>query len=351
MRVKSVINLGVALGCGVVASAGISKVVVDKRAAPTEEMVEIYVASKAMEAGFKMAETVLKKEAWPKSKLPPGAITSLKDLEGKFAKQPLFEGEPLIDKKLMNSNESAAVAIPEGYRIFDIPVDANMGYIKPGDRVDIFGYFDKKAGKLADSASMQVMQNVAVQMVDGIATRNPDEPMKSGTKTMQLLIHDSQYEALNLASHLAEGKLKLALRPSDGTGQSTTPDTGEAFLEWIKKSQAAREEQDAKRGGNSGLESTDGASGPEQFMVILSPNGQLIYAVPPGGGLPQLIAGDEKAGFTGASKAMPGLGGATGGSLQPGGFDPNYPKDQSDPFVEKDENDVSKGQILPEIDG
>ncbi len=333
MRAKSVILLMVALGCGLVASAGISKVVLDQKSTKQVETVDILVAVKVIEAATKLSPENVKLEAWPKDRLPVGTISDLKEVEGKFAKQPLYEGEPILQKKLMLTNESAAQTIPEGFKIFDLQVDDNMGYIKPGDRVDIFGYFDKKSGRVSESKSVLVMQNVSVHMVDGISTRAADDAARKATKTFQMLIRDSQYEALNMASHLCEGRLRLALRPL-GVSEENVTDNGEEFLGWIR---AADEKQQAAPvfspldAAALGMGDAPPQVG-ERKITVLTPNGLQVYALPSDGGLPQLIEGEENSGSV-STKPMSGTkGSSTPGarsSDRPGGFSPQYPSEPS----------------------
>jgi pilus assembly protein CpaB len=346
MRAKSVILLMVALGCGLVASAGISKVVLDQKSAKKVETVDILVAVKVIEAATKLTPENVKLEAWPKDRLPVGTLSDLKEVDGKFAKQPLYEGEPILLKKLMLTNESAAQTIPEGFKIFDLQVDDNMGYIKPGDRVDIFGYFDKKSGRVAESKSVLVMQNVSVHMVDGISTRSPDDVGNKATKTFQLLIRDSQYEALNMATHLCEGKLRLALRPL-GTSDDDVTDNGEEFLGWIR---ASDEKKDAAPAFNPLDAMALGMGGDEKpsyerKITVLTPNGLQVYALPSDGGLPTLIEGEEKSYGPSQTPGAVSKGAKAPGarsSDRPGGFDPQYPSSPTEEAEEGATDEVSE---------
>ncbi len=61
-----------------------------------------------------------------------GAITDLALVEGKFAKQPIYANEPIIEVKLANKGKE--VIIPDGFRVFDIVVrdeTGGSGYLAP----------------------------------------------------------------------------------------------------------------------------------------------------------------------------------------------------------------------------
>ncbi len=107
-------------------------------------------------------------------------------------------------------------------------------YIRPGDHVDIFGYF-QKSSTIAQTRSMRILQNVTVLMVDGVAVRETDENKKKTAQTAQLLIKDSQYEALTTASNL--GKLRMALCGLNHAEQEEAAvDNGQEFLTWVETS-------------------------------------------------------------------------------------------------------------------
>ncbi len=238
MRAKSLLLLLVALGCGVVASVAVSQIVLDK--GEKVQTAEILVVTKNISTAAKLTADSVKLEKWPVEKIPQGALVDLKQVEGKFAKQPLYANEPLVEIKLANKGKE--LIVPDGYRVFDLVVNdhtGGSGYISPGDRVDVFGYFDKV--KVAGNKSVRVMENLEVWMVDGIAVVDPDAPASSrrGSSTFQLLVKDKQYGVLDTAHNL--GRLRVALRPpeKDG-GESKKQDDGELFMSWLNKNESTK---------------------------------------------------------------------------------------------------------------
>ncbi len=297
MRAKPVLLLAVALGCGTVAAVAATQVIKDQgKPAPTVQMVEILVAAKDVAVNTKITVDRFQLEKWPLDRMPQGSIKDLKKVEGKFTNQRLYQGEPLLERKVNISNESIAQTIPAGSKVFDLPVDANsggVGYIQPGHRVDIHGFFEK-SGRILESKSVLVMENVEVLMVDGVAVREHDEGPSKKAGTIQLLIRSSQYEALNTAKNL--GKLTLSLRPpaeNDGSEQET--DNGEEFLAWVKNS--VRDEAStvaAPAVAQPAVVATPRKETPRKRMVIFSPSGSETYAWSKDDEIPKKLADDAK---------------------------------------------------------
>jgi pilus assembly protein CpaB len=348
MRAKPVLLLAVALGCGTVAAVAATQVIKDQgNGAPAIQTVEILVAAKDVATNAKITPDRFRLEKWPLDRMPQGSIKDFKAVEGKFTNQRLYQGEPLLERKVNLSNDSVAQTIPPGCKVFDLPVDANnggVGYIQPGHRVDIHGFFEK-SGRILESKSVLVMENVEVLMVDGVAVRDHEDGPSKKAGTIQLLIRSSQYEALNTAKNL--GKLTLSLRPSsadDGTDQKT--DNGEDFLEWVKS--AVRDENAP---APTVVEQVVVAAPPrkelpKKRMTIISPNGTETYAWSSDDEVPKKMENEEKSGDADLSGGNSVLGPSepsnsqslTGGMVwdgkqwtyNPSGFKPAYPSADDD---------------------
>ncbi len=233
MRAKSLILLTVALGCGMVAAVAVSKTLMERDSGKSEETtVEILVATAEIKNASKLTVEKVKLDKWPRSRLPAGAITNIKDIEGKYASQTIFPGEALIAQKLNNSNDSAGTNLPAGFTLFDVPYENN--YIKPGDWVDISGTFTTPGNKNKSPDVKTVLRSVQVWGINGNPDRNAENKGSKGT-LFNLLIKQGQYQALLLASTM--GKLDLNIRPlaEDGNIKTASEDTGETFLNWAKE--------------------------------------------------------------------------------------------------------------------
>lgn len=281
MRSKSILLLLIALGCGIVASVAVSQVVLDQKSKGDVQTIGILVVAKDLSASTKIPADGFRVEQWPLDRVPAGAITDPKSVENKFTKQRLYAGEPIIEAKL--SAKGKEFSVPVGYRIFDITVrdeSGGGGYIGPGDRVDVFGYFEKGA-RIHAAKSVKVMENLEVVMIDGVAVVDPEATTQKKSSTIQLLVKDSQYVVLDTAANL--GRLRLALRPPEPVGSvSNHMDDGENFMTWLNKEyegiQAEKSEKEVKPVAETkSLVSVKPQKEVTHEMVIISPTKTTKY--------------------------------------------------------------------------
>lgn len=218
MRMKSLILIFIALGCGLVASIGISQVLQGSgsRGTPQLEMAQILVALSDIDINAKLDASNVKLEEWPKMKVPEGAITSLKDVEGKFALQRFYKGEPIILLKVSDSTENSATRIPEGFRVMPVRIeeDTVLKGIAPGDRVDV-NVFLRRSEEVLRTGTHTILRNVRVFAVGANTERSIDDKgQEIQARTVSLLVKPAQARELAMASQI--GKLFLVLRhPSE----------------------------------------------------------------------------------------------------------------------------------------
>jgi pilus assembly protein CpaB len=253
MRSKSIVLLALALGCGLVASIGISQVMErrNKEAAPTGETEVILVASHDINPNDPINEQNIKAEEWPKSKIQSGTVTKLEELENKRARQKIFQGEPILAAKLIDANDlvTAGTKIPKGYRVVAVRVDAVSGggnLILPGDRVDVIVFLSKNpAHDIHETKTQTILQDIKVFAVDTVIDRKPGEDEQAvAAKTISLLVKPEQAEQLTLASEL--GSIRLVLRYDQD--DSTTDSLGASTNDVIGGSKSKRsDEQTAVR--------------------------------------------------------------------------------------------------------
>ncbi|MFI4874425.1 MAG: Flp pilus assembly protein CpaB [Blastopirellula sp. JB062] len=323
MRPKSLILIVFALGCGLVASIGISQVLENKQqaAAPQMEMENIFVAIEDIDINEPLTPELIKLEPWPKDKVPEGAVTNLEEIEERRPRVRLYAGEPILERKLFGSNEDkgASKMIPKGYRVHSVRVTAESsasGLILPGDRVDVLVYLRNSAG-IDKTLTRTILKNVRVFAVNEHTHRETDSEGNSITaKTVSLLVKPGQVEVLMLASQL--GSLSLSLRPPDD--DTVEDDTDDATVEELmgidedadpkrKKRPVAKAEPDS--GGFLGfLQNYGGSSkplempiekGPQWTMDLLDPNGVRRFEFGEEGKLPLEVA----PGATSAASAAP----------------------------------------------
>ncbi len=220
MRAKSMVLIAIALGCGLVASIGISQVM--KRpegTAPETEMVEIYFARTNIDINEQLTADNVKLEKWPKDKVHPEAIQNLKDIKEKYAVARIMEGEPILRQRLSDSLSTPGRTIPEGYRVcsFKVRMDTAVSYlIRPGDRVDIIATF-RRGRSFSRDMTGSILENVRLFAINSETKKEIGEDGQPiVAKTVSVLVKVDQVERLMLASELAS--LRLSLRPQ-GTNE------------------------------------------------------------------------------------------------------------------------------------
>lgn len=222
MRPKSFILLILALGCGVVASIGITQVMAKRGADPAQtELEAVVVAVADIPMGDPIAPQLVKLEEWPKDKVPKGALQSLEEVENRRPKSRIFAGSPVMDNQLLGKgvlDQGASDSIPKGMRVISVKVDlvsGNASLIRPGDRVDVLVHPNTGGGDLNKAVTRTILQDIKVFAVDNVweATTSTGEKAIVA-KTISLLVTPAQAEKVTLAEEM--GKIRLVMRsPND----------------------------------------------------------------------------------------------------------------------------------------
>jgi len=222
MRPKSLVLLILALGCGLVASIGISQVLDRNARQPSAaETTPIYVALHNINLGDPIDAAMVSLQEWPKDKVPPGAIAQLDELEGRRPRTTIIQGEPLLEGKLLAPGQLAdpITSIPKGFRLKTISVDAEKsaaGLLSPGDRVDVELFVKRDERNGIDTAKTKViLQNIRVFAVDQTVQRSPDGgEERTIAKTISLILTPEQASKLTLAENLGHVSL-IPRNPND----------------------------------------------------------------------------------------------------------------------------------------
>jgi pilus assembly protein CpaB len=229
MRPKSLALLLLALGCGLVASIGITEVLAKRNAEPagaTGQMQSIFVAMTDIPLGDLLTSQMLKLEQWPKDKIPNGAISRIEDIEGRRTRAKLYAGEPVLENRLLGkgaSEQGATALIPKGYRVVPVKVDVVSGgssLILPGDRVDVMVYMVRDVSRdLPETVTRTILQDIKVFAVDAVVDleKEKDGSKSIAAKTISLLVTPEQAAKVMLATQL--GTINLVMRSPDDDQQ------------------------------------------------------------------------------------------------------------------------------------
>lgn len=214
MRAKSVLLLMLALGCGLVASIGITQVM-SNRSGPkvvAGDMLPIFVVISEVAPGDPLTAEVLKLEEWPKEKVPASAISKMEDIQDRRARTKLYPGVPILEEQLGGSD---TIDIPDGFRLVAVKVDpesGSAGLIRPTDRVDVLVHLQANPSRgIMETRTETILQNVKVGAVGKVFRLDDTETGDSSmAKTVSLLVTPSQAEVLMLYTEI--GKIRLVLR-------------------------------------------------------------------------------------------------------------------------------------------
>ncbi len=253
MRPKSLILLSLALGCGLVASVGINQVM--SKGSPVvqapSEKVSVFVAKKEIAMNDLITPDMLTAKQMPKDVVPPGALTSLKDVEDRRAATRIIVDDILLDAKLLKKGEKGRGSdhIPPGMRSVAIKVDATSAsgfLVRQGDHVDLMVYLRKNGANGVQNTMIKTfLQNVRILAADNVLTESADGKGQKTMKTVSLLVTPEQAEVVTIAASM--GKITLSLRSPKDTelAEDTSPTLiRKVFEEWDAPEKKAEPKDD-----------------------------------------------------------------------------------------------------------
>jgi pilus assembly protein CpaB len=206
-RSLGVLAVAVVLGLGamLVTSRFMSKPVV------AQETQEIVVAARDFKGEEILKPEMLKLERMPSKAVPAGSFASLKDVVDRWVKNPVLEGEPIIERKLgpKGTPPGLVAVIPQGMRAFTVEVNEQSGvsgFILPGHHVDVVRY---EAGEnKGKHPGETILQDILVLASGQTFTRSDEKALQSHAVT--LAVTPEQVGILVAAK--AKGSLNLSLR-------------------------------------------------------------------------------------------------------------------------------------------
>lgn len=195
------------------------------------QTVDVLVATKNLQMGERLIGGSIGWQSWPKTTVSSLMITSeaQPDAKAKYetarARASIFEGEPIIDKKLVMPNENGFMSaiLPKGMRAISVTVSAETGaggFILPNDRVDVLLTRKVDDGSNKKAASSEtLLTDVRVLAID--QTFQPkgedDKEYVVADKTATLELDPRQTEVISMAQDVGQLSLTLrSIRENDG---------------------------------------------------------------------------------------------------------------------------------------
>lgn len=198
----------------------------------SEQVRNVVVAAKRIDAAVPILEDSLKVVKYPVSSIPEGAFESVDQVLGgqpRVALTTILQGEPILKPRLASPESGTGMAslIPKNRRGIAVPVDswlADARLVYPGAYVDVMTTLRNNTER--QSNTKLVLQHIRVLAVNGAvdaasmaAAEDGDKKNTKapGSKTVvTLLVTPEESEALALASR--EGKIDLILRNASDEG-------------------------------------------------------------------------------------------------------------------------------------
>lgn len=234
MKNKSIFLL-IACVCGTIAAVGVSQwMQAQGTGGAGVETVEIFVTAKSIDVTEEITADKIRLESWPADRVPEGTTSNLEDLDGKFAAQRFYPGEPVMPAKLMDES-TASSRIPSGFTVVSMRADtsgASSNLLQPGDRVNVVAYFSKN-DIIPETVAKTVLSGVRVYAVDGRKRRIEDEEEAKPARSISLLIHQDDTEAWTYATELGKIRLMLGNATDYKKAVNGPSPAGQSFLKWL----------------------------------------------------------------------------------------------------------------------
>jgi len=207
-RSLTVLVLAVCLGLGAML---VTRHLMGKPAAAEEDSQEILIAARDFREEEFLKVDMVKTARISKSAVPVGAYSSIKDVEERWVKTTMLEGDPIVEKRLgpKGSPPGLVANIPKGMRAYAVEVNEQSGvsgFILPGHRVDVvrFEANDKSPVQRGET----ILQNIRVLAAGQVFTRPEEKSLLN--RTVTLAVFPEQVDILVAAR--AKGPLSLSLR-------------------------------------------------------------------------------------------------------------------------------------------
>jgi len=209
---RGTIFLIAAVAAGLVATFGIHRYVSVKTRVVGVPTRQVFIATADISPGTAISGQSVKAEPRPQEFIPPNSAATMREIEGRVVKAPIYKGNPILLSMLAPEGTAAGLSgiLEDGKRALTVKVDevaGVAGFIHPGDRVDVLVDLSLKAQ--SEHFSKTILHDISVLSTGQIWEQKGDnKPMVVNTVTLELTPEEA--ELLNLASN--EGKIRLALR-------------------------------------------------------------------------------------------------------------------------------------------
>jgi len=214
VKLKPLLLLAVAMGCGLVAMLGVQQVLTGDGEGD-EEVVQVLFATVEIPPGTRLTEDNVAFRDWPKSTVPKGAITKPEQYEDRAVRVRAVVDDLILVAKLGGKGDfNASNDIPKGMRVVAVPVDETMtaaNMIRPGDRVDVMVTFETRDRRGKKTEIKTVLEYVKVFATNNVRDTGGTDAKEVKTTNISLLVTPEEAKTVKLAD--SQGELHLMLCP------------------------------------------------------------------------------------------------------------------------------------------
>lgn len=229
MKPKTVVLLGVAVVCGLIAAFLVSMATATNK---PEEKVTVLVAAQELRQGVVLSDIgkqFVQTQVSPTG-VPATAIMDPKQLEGMVMLRTLDKGQiPTVGA--VGKYEGLDKNLPPGHRAFTVRIQSdtgNAGFILPGAHVDLIATMQDLHNK-QQKLTKTFMQNVLVLAINTVDTRDEKSRTVNNPSTATLALTPAQVERVGRV--VSEGTVSLALRKPDDKTIVRTAGNSNPFIE------------------------------------------------------------------------------------------------------------------------
>ncbi len=215
MNGRSLMVLGLAMVCGLMAMLAVNQLFNKPSGAPQSEQVDVLVAARELKIEEVMTKSdMVKTVKMPKETVPAGSFRSFEDVADRWVQIKILADEPIIDPKLAprGTERGLLPRIPVGMRAMSIEVSEQTGvsgFVQPDHRVDVIqSRASTKAGSAGSPEAETVLQDVLVLASGTNLTRSEDKAVT--VRTVTLALTPDQINVLVAAKQ--QGPLSLSMR-------------------------------------------------------------------------------------------------------------------------------------------
>jgi pilus assembly protein CpaB len=210
MNGKSFFILALAVAIGLGAMIITRRMLSSGKSAGADDTREVLVAARDFKDEEILKPDMVTVIRMARSAVPANAFAAYADVQDRWVKNVMLEGDVLVEKKLgpKGTPPGLVANIPQGMRAFAIDVTEQSGvsgFILPGHHVDVVRH---DANDKNEQRAETILQDVLVLAAGQVFTRQDERAVQSRTVTLALKPHE--VDVLVVAR--ARGNLSLTLR-------------------------------------------------------------------------------------------------------------------------------------------